>query len=268
LLVSDIDGTLVTPQKALTPRAAAAVASLAQAGIEFTLISSRPPLGMASLVRTLKVRLPFAAFNGGSLVAPDMRLIRTHRLAAQSATRTLALLTSRGVDTWVFADGAWLLRDPGGSNVARERLTVGFEPTTVDSFENVIDRIDKIVGVSDDHAKLGAVEIEIRRLLGQDANVERSQLYYLDITHPKANKGEAVRSLARMIGVSLRQTAVIGDMTNDVAMFRIAGFSIAMGQSPPGVRAQADAATGSNEEDGFAQAVDRLVLPRAPREGL
>ena len=263
-MVSDIDGTLVTAKKALTPRAIAAVAALARAGVAFTVISSRSPRGMATVVNRLKVRHPFAAFNGGSLVAPDMSLIRTHRLPAGVAARTLTLLLARGVDAWVFADGAWFLRDPDGSNVARERLTVGFDPTTVEAFERVIDRIDKIVGVSDDHARLSVTEAELRHLLGAAANVERSQPYYLDITHPQANKGEAVRALARMIGVPLSQTAVIGDMTNDIAMFRVAGFSIAMGQSPLSVKAEADAVTGSNEDNGLAEAVDRLVLPRAP----
>ena len=133
LLVSDIDGTLVTAQKALTTRAAAAVASLARSCMAFTLISSRPPPGMAGLVRTLKVHLPFTAFNGGNLVAPDMSLILIHRLSVEVAARTLTLLSSRGVDAWLFADGAWFLRDPDGSNVARERLTVGFDPTAVEA---------------------------------------------------------------------------------------------------------------------------------------
>ena len=265
LLVSDIDGTLVTADKVLTPAAIKAVASLAKANVDFTVVSSRPPRGMAEIISKLKVCHPFAAFNGGSLVALDMSLIQAHRLSGEVATRTLKLIASGGVDAWVFAGGAWFLRDAQGSNVERERLTVGFDPTLVDSFETVIGRIDKIVGVSDDHARLSVAEAEVRRLLGAEANVERSQPYYLDITHPKANKGEAVRALARMIGVDLRQTAVIGDMGNDVAMFRVAGFAVVMGQSPSGVKAEADAVTGSNEADGFAEAVDRLVLPRAPR---
>ena len=263
LLVSDIDGTLVTGDKTLTAAAIQAVARVAEAGLAFTVISSRPPRGMTAIVDRLGVRLPFAAFNGASLVAPDMSLIRALRLEPAAAARALALLAERGVDAWVFADGAWLLRDPQGPKVERERRTVGFDPVVVDDFGPVLGRIDKIVGVSDDPRALSALEAEARAGLTGAANVERSQAYYLDITHPEANKGEAVRAMAKMLGVDLGETAVIGDMTNDVAMFQVAGFSVVMGQSPREVKAAADVVTRSNARDGFAHAVDRFVLPRA-----
>ena len=54
-------------------------------------------------------------------------------------------------------------------------------------------------------------------------------------------------------------------MTNDVAMFRVAGFSVSMGQSPPEVKAAADEVSRSNEDDGFAWAVQQFFLPRARR---
>ena len=262
LFVSDIDGTLVTPDKRLTPAAIRAAAELAKAGAPFTVVSSRPPRGMAGVVARLGVKLPFAGFNGGNLVQPDGRLIEAWRLSPHAAARTLGLLAAQGVDAWVFADDAWLLRDLQGPKVDRERRTVGFEPTVIGGFEPVIDRIDKIVAVSDDHAALDAVEAALRQALGAEANVERSQPYYIDITHPRANKGDAVRSLAELVGADLARTVVLGDMTNDIAMFRVAGFSIAMGQAPPRVKAAADAVTLANTEDGFAEAVRSLVLPR------
>jgi len=175
----------------------------------------------------------------------------------------LTLLAARGVDAWVYADGDWRLRNPDGPKVGLERLTLGFDPTRVEGFEDVIERIDKIVGVLDDHARLAKVETEARRLLGDAAAIQRSQPYYLDVTHPLANKGEAVSALCRRIGVDLERTAVIGDMFNDVAMFARAAFSIAMGQSPAAVKHSADAVTLANTQDGFAYAVERLILPRA-----
>jgi Cof subfamily protein (haloacid dehalogenase superfamily) len=267
LLVSDIDGTLVTADKVLTPRAISAVQSLAAADVGFTVISSRPPRGIAPIVKRLNVRLPFAAFNGGCLVGQAMEVIEAHRLTRVAAERALAVLSVAGVGVWVFAGGEWLLGDAGAPRVAHERRTVGFDPVTVETFQPVLDRVDKIVGVSDDPAKLEAVERELARELGHIANVERSQAYYLDITHRQANKGDGVRALAAMAGVDLAETAVIGDMTNDVAMFETAALSIAMGQSPPAVQARAGAVTLSNAQDGFAAAVETIVLPRARGAG-
>jgi Cof subfamily protein (haloacid dehalogenase superfamily) len=262
LFVSDIDGTLVTPDKQLTAATSEAVAALKAAGVPFSVVSSRPPRGMRRIVEALDLELPFAAFNGGSIVEPAGTVLQAHRLDAATAAAVLALIERAGVAPWVFADDAWLLKDVNGPKVERERSTVNFEPTVVSTFDAVIGRADKIVAASDDTGLLDRVEAELRASIDAGANVERSQSYYVDVTHPLANKGEAVRAIAAYAGADLGRTVVIGDMTNDVAMFRVAGFAIAMGQSPDAVKAAAGAVTASNAEDGFAKAVGNLAMPR------
>jgi Cof subfamily protein (haloacid dehalogenase superfamily) len=263
LFVSDVDGTLVTPDKTLTPATVAAVRRLREAGIGFTLVSSRPPRGMAMLIERLQVELPFAAFNGGALVAPDMTLIEAKRLSEEVARDTIALFQLRGVEVWGFADDNWLVTDDAGAYIARERHTVGFDPTVVPDFESVIDRLDKLVGVSEHPALLATVEGEAQRRLRGRANARRSQAYYLDVTNREADKGHAVRAICRSVGVPPAQTAVIGDQANDIAMFKVAGLSIAMGQGTDEVKASAHFVTNANTADGVARAVERLILPRA-----
>ena len=259
LFVSDIDGTLVTADKTLTAASVAAVERLARAGVAFTLISSRPPRGMARLVAALGVRLPIAGFNGGMLTHPDLRMISANALQPAIAARALALLDTAGVQAWVFAGEDWLLRDPAAPEVWRERRTVGFEPISVTGFDAVSAPIGKIVGVSDDPSRLDACEAAARAALGADAEINRSQAYYLDITDPKATKGAAVRALCELIGAPLERTVVMGDMFNDVSMFEVAGLAIAMGQAPDAVKAHAQRLTRSNAEDGFAAAVGDLL---------
>jgi HAD superfamily hydrolase (TIGR01484 family) len=90
----------------------------------------------------------------------------------------------------------------------------------------------------------------------------RSQSYYLDVTHPDANKGSVVLFLSKMLGIPEDQIATIGDMPNDISMFKQSGISIAMGQSSEEVKTAATYTTTSSEEEGFANAVDRFVLTR------
>jgi hypothetical protein len=263
LVISDVDGTLVTTDKRLTPQAVDAVRTLQAAGVRFTLISSRPPRGMASVIEALAVREPLAAFNGGTLFAPDQSVLEAHHPDAAAARQAIARMQDEGVEVWVYAGGTWRLKDPNGLRVDHERHTIGFGPTVVRDFEDVIARIDKIVGVSDDHPLLAKLESELREALDGRAQVERSQAYYLDVTHPLANKGDGVRALCRRMGVALENTAVVGDMFNDVAMFEVAGFSVAMGQSPDEVKAAARAVSpAGNDEEGFARAVSEILLPR------
>src|SRR5581483_3488767 len=98
----------------------------------------------------------------------------------------------------------------------------------------------------------------------------RSQPYYLDVTHPDANKGAVVRTLARHLALAREEIATIGDMPNDVLMFGVGGTSIAMGNASPEVQRTARHVTTSNRDEGFANAVDRFILGetgRASRRG-
>jgi Cof subfamily protein (haloacid dehalogenase superfamily) len=262
-LISDVDGTLVTPDKRLTEAATEAVRSLRLAGVGFSLISSRPPRGMAAMLGALEVDQPFAAFNGGSILGPDGGVLERLLVPPEAARMALAMFDLRGIDSWVFARGEWWLHDPHGVKTDRERRTVGFEPTVIARFDGLLGEIDKLVGVSNDHELLARVEAEAQAQLTGLAAAVRSQPYYLDVTHREANKGHAVRAICRRLGIDRSNLAVIGDASNDVSMFREAGFAIAMGQGPQAVRAAADAVTGPSTEDGFAEAVRRYVLPRA-----
>jgi Cof subfamily protein (haloacid dehalogenase superfamily) len=259
-LISDVDGTLVTTAKVLTERAIQAVAALRERAIDFAIVSSRPPRGLANLIAPLKLTNPLVGFNGGVIAHPDLSVITEHLIAPDVARRAVDLIKARGADVWVFSAGEWFITNPAGPHLDTERRAVQFDPTCVDDFGDRLDAANKIVGVSTDHAMLEAAERRIRADFSDVATVVRSQLYYLDITHPEANKGAAVRALAKLLAVPMRDVAVIGDGSNDVAMFEIAELSIAMGNASSDVQAQATYVTDTNESDGFAKAIERYIL--------
>lgn len=259
-VVSDVDGTLLADDKTLAGSTRTAVARIRRAGLPFCLISSRPPRGLAGLLKQLALDTPAAAFNGGVLVGPDLERLEEHLLAPASAARTVEFLTGRGIDVWLFADADWIVRDATGAYVEHERHTVGFDPVVAADLGAALDRAAKIVGVSADFDRLARCESELAAALGPEASVARSQLYYLDATAPAANKGAGLQALARRLGVPAREIAVIGDGANDVAMFEQSGLAIAMGNAQPAVQERADHVTSSNAQDGFAQAVERFIL--------
>ena len=122
------------------------------------------------------------------------------------------------------------------------------------------DHAFKVVGVSDDRAALAEAETAARILLGDAASAARSSGHFLDITHPLANKGRVVETLAKRLNLHPHQIATIGDGDNDTLMFSKGGLSIAMGEADDDVKAKADHVTASNDEDGFAKAVRELLL--------
>lgn len=259
-VVSDVDGTLVTDDKILTERARAAVADLHALGIIFTIISSRPPRGMRMLFEPLGITTPIGSFNGGVIATPELSVLTEHLLLPQVARRTVEILDAHKVQSWVFAGPDWLVRDCDGPYIALEEHTVGFGPTIVADFGLALNVAGKIVGVSSDFDLLALCEQGVRAALTNQAAVVRSQTYYLDITHPLANKGIALSELARLLAIPPAEIAVIGDGRNDVAMFERSGLSIAMGNASAEVRSAADFVTDSNSEEGFANAVERFIL--------
>ncbi|MGV8917676.1 MAG: HAD family hydrolase [Pseudomonas sp.] len=260
-LLSDIDGTLLRPDHSLSEANIEAFQQLRAAGIHYTLASSRPPRAMRQQIEALGIDLPTVAFNGGNIINPDGSLLAAHRIPQAAAIASLALFEGQDCSVWVFADDQWLLRDPHGAYVEHEHRTLGYDPVLVDSFEPYLDRVDKIVAASADHELLKRLEAQLNPQIAGQALASRSQLYYLDVNAVDANKGTALVTLAKHLGVSLAQSAVIGDGGNDVAMFRQAGLSIAMGQGEEGVRSQADYVTDSNLDDGVAHAIRRYILP-------
>jgi Cof subfamily protein (haloacid dehalogenase superfamily) len=263
LIIADVDGTLLTEEKVLTARAQAAVRALGDAGIRFAITSSRPPRGMTMLIEPLALATPIAGFNGGIFVKPDMTIIEEHLLAPKTARRAFDLICRHGMDAWVYSGEKWLIHNPEAPHVAREQWTVKFPPTIVADFGPPLRRAVKIVGVSDDHELVARCEKDAQAAFRTNASAARSQPYYLDVTHPDANKGTAVEALSKFLSVPAAEIATIGDTQSDLLMFHKSGLSIAMGNADPEVKKKAQAVTDSCNDEGFAKAMERFILDPA-----
>jgi Cof subfamily protein (haloacid dehalogenase superfamily)/beta-phosphoglucomutase family hydrolase len=261
LLIADVDGTLVTKDKVLTSRTRKAVDRLRSFGIQFTITSGRPPRGMAMLTKALKLTGPIAAFNGGITLESDLTTVREQLpIPVGVGTQVIDYLFQKGLDAWVYTAEGWYLRRPDAPHVAHEQQTVQFAPSIVNDLYSVLNGALKIVGVSDDAQRTARSESELRRLVGSYVSASCSQPYYVDITHRDANKGAVVQTAAKYFGISTSQIAVIGDGLNDILLFANAGLSIAMGNATPEVQRMARYVTKSNDEEGFAIAVDQFIL--------
>ncbi len=263
LLVSDIDGTLVTGDKRLTDRCITAAARLADAGVLLSLVSSRPPAGFAMMTGPLKMKAPIGAFNGGAILNPDLSVIEETKVSAEAARTAVAAFAEFGIDGWLFTTDTWYVTNADGDYVPKERKTIQHEPKVVDSFEPYLSQVGKLVGSSKDFDAVAACEAALADRLGEGATAKRSQKYYLDVTPFGFDKGEATRRIARVLNVPMSEIAVIGDQANDLPMFAVAAYKIAMGNGIDELKAGADYVTDDNEHDGWAAAVERFVLPRA-----
>jgi Cof subfamily protein (haloacid dehalogenase superfamily) len=261
LVISDVDGTLVTHDKVLTPRAIAAVERLHAAGIGFSICSSRPPFGLRMLIEPLQLRLPFGGYNAGAIVEPDLSVVEQQLMPPEAAREAAAMFRRHGIDCWLFVGNEWLIVNPEGDHVGRETRTVQQPPTIVPEFtERHFAAVGKIVGPSEDHDLVARVTDLLQTALAGRANAARSQPYYCDVIPPGIDKGRLVALLSERLGVPRSDILVLGDMENDLEMFRQAGFAVAMGNATDEVKRAAQGTTSSNDEDGFAAAIARYVF--------
>ncbi len=265
LVVADVDGTLLTHDKVLTPRAVNAVRALRRAGVRFALTSSRPPRGLAMLVEPLELDLPLAAFNGGVYARPDLSVVESLAMDPPTVENVIRCMESLDLEVWAFTADDWFVRRTDTPHALREQRTVHFSPTVVAGFAGRTNGVIKVVAVSDDSHALSHCAKLLEQQHSPHVSAVRSQEYYLDLTHPDANKGRVVKWMCNLLGITPEQVAVIGDMSNDIPMFQSGAFSIAMGQASEAVRKHADVVTASSEEEGFSQAMERYVLGEGRR---
>jgi len=277
ILLADVDGTLVDSQKRITARAKATIQRLDEAGIKFAVTSGRPPRGMKMIAQEVKLSTPIAAFNGGMLVEPDtLKVLIQQTLDAEIARAVIKRIGEFNLDVWVYAGVNWYLRDLNSPHREKEERTVQFPPTVIKNFDEALNQgVAKVVGVSDDYDLVAKAEKGIAeefehgvharctttsRDCEPSVSAARSQPYYLDVTHPKANKGFVVEMLSNILKIPPSEFVTIGDMPNDVLMFKKSGYSIAMGQASEEVKKSATYVTAGMDDEGFAKAIENFVL--------
>ena len=260
LVLADVDGTLVTQEKLLTAMTKEAVSKLMDRGIAFAITSGRPPRGMQTVIKDTNLSTVVAGFNGGVYTTPRLDPIVMRDLPRDAAARSIELIEEYNLVAWLYTDTVWYVQDSKGPHVDRESRTVGFGPEVTSDYSVYVGQAAKIVGVSDDLNAVAACEKKVQQELGHHVSAARSQPYYLDVTHPAANKGSVVDFLSAVYLIPNSSIATLGDMPNDVLMFNKSGMSIAMGNASKEVQAQANFVTDSNEEEGFAKAIERFVL--------
>ncbi len=268
LIVMDMDGTLLNPAQQLSGENRRALMDARQAGIRLAICSGRVPADCAAFA--LENGLPEMAIlglNGGlSQRTPLSPPYASHVLPARTAAAVGACFLESGSTFGIFA-GNRIHVFPGRSQ-ARDcdwgarwehpngpKLIRGGDPAAL-----AVQGVNKMICIEDDPRILH----RHRLAMSEDAAMQltSSWINNLELMPAGVDKGTAVGELARELGIHSAQVMVIGDYDNDLSMFRYAGFAVAMGNAPDHVKAEADAVTLSNAEDGVAWAIRRWAIPQ------
>jgi Cof subfamily protein (haloacid dehalogenase superfamily) len=265
LLASDLDGTLVDEDLVIRPRVAAAVAAALAQGVVVVIATGRMYRSTLRFARALDLRAPLICYQGAYIrelpdgdAAPAAPM-RHVTLAADVARDAIHWARENGMDPHVNMDDRLVMErgDEGGADY--ERLS-GIEAEFVPDLIGAVRRpVTKVLAVGPP----GVPERSLasgRAAFADRAEVTVSHPEYLEFTAPGVTKGQALRWLARRLGIPLAATMAVGDQYNDLEMLAAAGHGVAMAGAPAEVRDAARYITSSVAEDGVARAVEALVL--------
>lgn len=258
LVISDIDGTLITSNHEVTEATKAAAHALNANGIKLSLASSRPPRAIIPIASQIGLDSNFAAFNGALILTSQGETLAESFIQPEVSLRIRAIADEYGLDVWLYdATDWWAARRT--QFVEREEHTSGFEALLTDYAAQLRRPLNKltVVGQPDLVAKAELVLIDE---LGEKVSASRSKPRFLDVTAFGWHKGSVVGRFSDLLNTCPADVAVIGDGPNDVEMFAAAGLSIAMGQAVDEVRRKASVVTTSNDDEGWANAMNRYIL--------
>ena len=272
LLATDLDGTLVGADLVIRPRVAAAVAAAQAQGVVVVIATGRMYRSTLRYARALQLRAPLICYQGAYIREmpngdePAAAPIRHVTLAAQVARQAIRWSRENGLDPHVNMDDRLVMErgDEGAADYERlSGIDADFVPDLVAA---VVRPVTKVLAVGPPGVPERVLAAGREAFVGR-AEVTVSHPEYLEFTAPGVTKGQALRWLARRLRIPLAATMAIGDQYNDLEMLAAAGHGVAMGGSPAEVRAAARHVTASVDEEGFAVALEALVLGRGRLDG-
>ena len=261
LVISDIDGTLLTSNHELSASTKKAAQKLVNADIKLALASSRPPRAIEPIAESLNLDVPFGAFNGSLIVSGNSTTIIAESSIEPAVTESIRrIATGLKLDVWLYDERDWWVSERTAF-VDREEHTAGFKALFEGYSERLGSPLNKLTVVGPPE-RVAIAEKRVLDEFGEAVSASRSKPRFLDITPYGWHKGSVVGRFSELFGVSKDKIATIGDGPNDVEMFQCSGMSIAMGEAVDSVSSQAQYVTATNDEDGWALAMMKYVLAK------
>ena len=265
LLVLDVDGTLLNNEKEISKRTLSTLLKAQHTGIRIVLASGRPTSGLLSLAKALEMG-NFGGFivsyNGAQIInAENGEVMFDKRINPELIPYLEKKARKNNFSIFTYHDEYLLTDNADNVHIRREAWLNNLRIMEEEEFSIAIDFAPcKCVLVSDDEEALRGLENHWKRRLDGVLDVFPSEPYFLEVVPCGVDKANTLGVLMEQLGVKREEVIAIGDGVADVTMLQLAGKSVAMGHAQDSVKICADYVTASNEEDGVAQAVEKLVL--------
>ena len=265
LLVLDVDGTLLNDEREISKRTLAALLKVQQMGVRIVLASGRPTYGLMPLAKTLELGNYggfVLSYNGCQIIkAQNGEILFERRINPEMLPYLEKKARKNGFAIFTYHDDTLITDSPDNEYIKNEALLNNLKIIREDEFSTAIDFAPcKCMLVSDKEKALIGLEQHWEKRLAGTLDAFRSEPYFLEVVPCGVNKANTLGALLEHLGVTREEVIAVGDGVCDVTMLQLAGMGVAMGHSQDSVKVCADYVTASNEEDGGALAVEKLIL--------
>lgn len=260
----DIDGTLRDDNNCISNRTKLAIKAITNKGILVVVCSGRPRKYTENISKECWASKYIITSNGANIYdyenKRDMYVnkinteacLKLYKIAEDANVRFIMNVgDNRVVNKLKYFDGT--------EEELKEDITDFLKQNEVAQCVIADNDFDKIANLKDKIESIKGIEIQNQHKSLTDANVPREGTIYYDIANVGACKGNAVKMFCQMLNIDLKDTIAIGDGYNDISMFDTVGHSIAMGNAKEEIKKSADEVTLSNNENGVAVYLEKIL---------
>lgn len=258
LLALDLDGTLLTPQRKLSPSSIEALKRAQECGLIVCLASGRAVSTIRPFAKEAGVVGPIVSANGAYLLDANGEEILHRGLEPHVIQWLLSFAQARSVHVnHYLRESITMNQESEWGDLYRHRVASDHTPVPVGEINR--QEATKILYIGSESA-MDMLESEVRDSIHPDwATIVRSEAEYLEFLPSGISKGWGLMKLAEHLGVSQDETAALGDYSNDLEMIQWAGFSGAMGNALDEVKAEADVIVSTNSHDGASEFINHVL---------
>ena len=263
LIAMDLDGTLNNDQKVITKKTKAALMAAQRKGIRLALASARPSPGLfkeRDILRLQDHKGILMSYNGGRIVdAETGKVLFETSMDLEETKQVLRKLEDLPV-TPILDDGVqFYVTDKNGYKVDYECKNNNMLCSEVGNLADFLTFAPIKILMSVQPEELAEVQKQIADFLPESLTVVQTAAFYLEVIPRIINKGQGIRDICKVLGIEPTEVVSFGDAANDIPMLEAAGMGVAMGNAQQAVKQAADMVTLSNNEDGIAAALEKLL---------
>ncbi|SDH13943.1 hypothetical protein SAMN04487975_10356 [Planococcus glaciei] len=263
LVAIDLDGTLLTDDLMISPNTVTAIQRAAEAGTIVTIATGRMFSSAKLIALQLNLNVPLITYQGALIKdVNEKQVVYERTVPPHIAQKLIEISRDKNLHLQLYQDDILYSAVENDKLIAyAEAVKVPYriEPDLIKLAEK---GVTKLLFIEEPHV-LDQLQGELQSLIGDSAHIAKSKKHYLEITHPEANKGNALLFLANMLGIERTEIIGIGDNYNDIELIAAAGLGVAMGNAVKEIKDLADYTTFSNNEEGVLHVLEKFVLEPA-----